>query len=176
MSIPSGAVYNRCRPVPPWNGSSSASQPRRATTRCSRGYRGKTDEGRGKRDEGRALGLAAALLLVPALLFSQQTTPTQSHPEVVNLTLKGVKSVKQSDLLTSIYTTASYCNSFLLKPFCWISKSKYFYTKKYLDHQELHRDVLRARVFYWKRGFREAEVDTARSEEHTSELQSRGHL
>jgi len=69
--------------------------------------------------------------------------------------------VKQSDLLSSIYTTASYCNSFLLKPFCLFSKSKYFYTKKYLDHQELHRDVLRARVFYWKRGFREAEVDTA---------------
>ena len=72
-----------------------------------------------------------------------------------------MKSVKQSDLLSSIYTTASYCNSFLLKPFCLFSKSKYFYTKKYLDHQELHRDVLRARVFYWKRGFREAEVDTA---------------
>ena len=69
--------------------------------------------------------------------------------------------MKQSDLLSSIYTTASYCNSFLLKPFCLFSKSKYFYTKKYLDHQELHRDVLRARVFYWKRGFREAEVDTA---------------
>ncbi|HEY3113110.1 MAG TPA: BamA/TamA family outer membrane protein [Gemmatimonadaceae bacterium] len=107
------------------------------------------------------------MLLVPALLLAQQTTSTQTHPEVVNLTLKGVKSVKQSDLLSSIYTTASYCNSFLLKPFCWISKSKYFYTKKYLDHQELHRDVLRARVFYWKRGFREAEVDTA--------VVSRGH-
>jgi len=72
-----------------------------------------------------------------------------------------VKSVKQSDLLASIYTTASYCNSFLLKPFCWISKSKYFYTKEFLDHQELQRDVLRMRVFYWKRGYREAEVDTA---------------
>jgi outer membrane protein assembly factor BamA len=72
-----------------------------------------------------------------------------------------VKNLKQSDLLQSIYTTASYCNSFILKPFCWISKSKYFYTKKYLDHQELERDVLRVRVFYWKRGYREAEVDTA---------------
>ena len=80
---------------------------------------------------------------------------------MVNLTLKGVKSVKQSDLLQSIYTTASYCNSFILKPFCWISKSKYFFTRKYLDRQELERDVLRVRVFYWKRGYREAEVDTA---------------
>jgi outer membrane protein assembly complex protein YaeT len=44
---------------------------------------------------------------------------------------------------------------------CWISKAKYFYTKKYLDPKELGRDVLRIRIFYWKRGYREAEVDTA---------------
>jgi outer membrane protein insertion porin family len=72
-----------------------------------------------------------------------------------------VKVVKQSDILSNIYTTASYCNSFILKPFCWISKSKYFYTRKYLDHKELERDVLRMRIFYWKRGYRETEVDTA---------------
>jgi len=72
-----------------------------------------------------------------------------------------VHVVKQSELLQNIYTTASSCNSIILKPFCWISKSKYFFTKKYLDHKELERDVLRARVFYWKRGYREAEVDTA---------------
>jgi len=100
--------------------------------------------------------------LVPALLFSQETAPTlPSHPEVVNLTLKGVKAMKQSDLLQSIYTTSSHCNSFLLVPFCWINKAKYLYTKNYLDHKELERDVLRVRVFYWKRGYREAEVDTA---------------
>jgi outer membrane protein insertion porin family len=72
-----------------------------------------------------------------------------------------VKVVKQSDLLQSVYTTASHCNSLIVAPFCWISKAKYFYTKKYLDHMELERDVLRVRVFYWKRGYREAEVDTA---------------
>ena len=71
-----------------------------------------------------------------------------------------MKVVRQSDLLQSIYTTSSHCNGFLLVPFCWISKAKYFYTKNYLDHKELERDVLRARVFYWKRGYREAEVDT----------------
>src|SRR5438105_6962631 len=146
MSTPLDAAYNRCRPVPLWNGSSSASQRRRVTTRCWKGCRREAGGGRREAGSGAALA-AAAILLIPALVFAQQTTPTETHPEVVNLTLKGVKSVKQSDLQASIYTTASYCNSFLLKPFCWISKSKYFYTKKYLDHQELHRDVLRARVF-----------------------------
>jgi len=79
----------------------------------------------------------------------------------VNLTLKGVNVVKESELRQSIHTTASHCNSFILKPFCWISKAKYFYTKKYLDREELKRDPLRIQVFYWKRGYREATVDTA---------------
>jgi len=72
-----------------------------------------------------------------------------------------VKVVRKDELLQNIWTTASYCNSFILKPFCWISKSKYFYTRKYLDRKELERDVLRVRIFYWKRGYRETEVDTA---------------
>jgi outer membrane protein insertion porin family len=109
-----------------------------------------------------ALAWAGALLFVPAVLASQAAQPAvASHPEVVNLTLKGVKVMKPADLLQSISTTSSHCNSFVLVPFCWISKAKYFYTKKYLDHKELERDVLRVRVFYWKRGYRDAEVDTA---------------
>ena len=99
------------------------------------------------------------------MLFAQQPQTSEplipAHPEVVNLTLKGVKVVKASELESSIYTTASHCNSIILKPFCWFSKSKYFFTKKYLDHDELQRDVLRIRIFYWKRGYREADVDTA---------------
>ena len=100
--------------------------------------------------------------MIPTLLFSQQTAPKKpSNPEVVNLTLKGVHVVRRDELLQNIYTTASYCNSFILKPFCMITKSKYFFTKKYLDHKELERDILRVRIFYWKRGYRETEVDTA---------------
>lgn len=120
--------------------------------------------------------LAAALIVVSAACHSKQTAPSGPtpapgspaaqrqapvHPEVVNLTLKGVKAVRLDDLLTNIYTTASHCNSFILKPFCLISKSKYFFTKNYLDHDELERDVLRVQVYYWKRGYRETEVDTA---------------
>jgi outer membrane protein insertion porin family len=102
------------------------------------------------------------MLFLPAALASQNASPAAAkNPEVVNLTLKGVKVVRKDELSTNIYTTASYCNSFILKPFCWISKSKSFYTRKYLDHKELERDVLRIRIFYWKRGYRETEVDTA---------------
>jgi exodeoxyribonuclease-3 len=47
-----------------------------------------------------------------------------------------------------------------LTPLCWISKAHYIFRRQYLDHAELKRDVLRIKVFYWKRGFRETEVDT----------------
>ena len=74
--------------------------------------------------------------------------------------LNGVHSVKLEDLRLSIATDRSHCSSFILKPICLINKSKYFYKRKYLDHSELKRDVVRIKVFYWKRGFRETQVDT----------------
>src|SRR6202171_1724592 len=157
MSTHSDAVFSKCHPVRQWSGSSSVSLPPQATTRCGKAYR----PSRSMRTRVSAL-LAGALFLAPARLASQESVlKGPSHPEVVNLTLKGVKAMKTADLLQSIYTTPSYCNSFILTPFCWISKSRYFYTRKYLDHKELERDVLRIRIFYWKRGYRETEVDTA---------------
>src|SRR4051812_39290394 len=103
MSTPSDAAYNRCRPVPLWNGSSNASRRRQATTRCWKDCRreargGRREAGRreaGRREAGRRARitvLVAAILLVPTLLLSQQTAPATpapgapTHPEVVNLT------------------------------------------------------------------------------------------
>ena len=37
-----------------------------------------------------------------------------------------------------------------------VSRSPTFVDRKYLDRDELRRDVLRVLVFYWKRGYREA--------------------
>jgi len=111
----------------------------------------------------RLFGLPAFLVAFPALLGSQPTANNKApsvNPEVVQLKLNGVHSVKQKDLLLNIATDQSHCNSFILRPICVISKAKYFYKRKYLDHSELKRDVVRIKVFYWKRGFREAQVDT----------------
>jgi outer membrane protein insertion porin family len=109
----------------------------------------------------RALSAAlfGALLLAPSPASAQNKAPDK--PEVVKLTLKGVHVVKQDDLLHSISTSQSHCNSLVLKPVCLITKSKFVFSKEYLDHDELKRDVLRMRVFYWKRGYRDTEVDTA---------------
>ncbi len=94
-----------------------------------------------------------------------QSQPNQKQlnrdPEVTRLRFQGVHVMKTEELEQSVSTEASHCKSFLLKPFCLISKSKYVYEKKYLNHDELARDVLRLRVFYWKRGYRDTQVDTA---------------
>ena len=105
--------------------------------------------------------LLVSLFLVTGALPAQEKKARPINPQVVKLDLKGVKVVKEDELLKSIATTRSHCNSFILKPFCWISKAKYFYTKKYFDQEEFDRDVLRIKVFYWKRGYREAAVDTS---------------
>jgi outer membrane protein assembly complex protein YaeT len=113
--------------------------------------------------KGWVSGVAAALLLLPATLASQTTAPVSQEPpktEVDRLVFKGVKSVDKKELKASIATDASHCVSVLLTPLCLITHAHYVYTRRFLDHDELKRDVLRARVFYWKRGFRETQVDT----------------
>lgn len=104
----------------------------------------------------------AALLLCPGVLASQApASPSDSRPsEVTKLNLKGVKSVDPKELRLSIATDASRCVSVILTPLCWMTKSRFFYTRRYLDHDELARDVLRTRVFYFKRGYRDTQVDT----------------
>jgi len=95
-------------------------------------------------------------------LSAQSVSPEKSpSPEVLKLRVRGVKHVDQHDLEKSISTTASRCNSPLLLPFCFISKSPIFVEKHYLDRKEFQRDVLRIRVYYWRAGYREATVDTS---------------
>ena len=108
-------------------------------------------------------GLAVALLLLPGSLASQTNAPVSKEPpkqEIDRLTFKGVKAVNKQELAKSLSTDDSDCASVLLYPLCLITHAHYVYTRRYLDHEELARDVLRARVFYWKRGYRETQVDT----------------
>jgi outer membrane protein assembly factor BamA len=107
------------------------------------------------------LGAIAALLTVGRSGTAQSRDDDQSErPEVRSLTLSGVRFVNRDELLQSIATSASRCQNILLTGFCLLSHSDRIWEKEYLDRTELRRDVLRIRVFYWKRGYREAQVDT----------------
>jgi outer membrane protein assembly factor BamA len=106
------------------------------------------------------LVVAAGLAVAPSSLYAQSGDQREA-PEVVRLEVRGVHGVNRRDLEASIATSATRCKSPLLFPFCAVSKSGLFVHKKYLDKDEFRRDVLRVLVFYWKRGYREAQVDTA---------------
>jgi outer membrane protein assembly factor BamA len=109
-----------------------------------------------------------ALVLVASAFASAAPLAAQAHrdvsptPEVRKLVLAGVsKAIDKDELRANIYTTATSCESALLSLVCKFSRWRAIENRHYLDRQELRRDVLRIRVFYYKRGFRETEVDTA---------------
>jgi outer membrane protein insertion porin family len=108
----------------------------------------------------RRLALAWACVVACATAVSAQAhEPPQ--PEVRRIVLDGVTHVDVYDLQQSISTRASRCRSFVIAFFCWFSRSPTFQDKYYLDHDELARDIVRIRLYYWKRGWRETEVDTS---------------
>ena len=109
----------------------------------------------------RLFALVAAALVAAPLAAQSRRDDQIERPEVVDLKLAGVKSVNRDDLEASISTDESGCNSAIQLPLCWISKNSLWYTRAYLDRTELARDLLRIRVFYWRRGYRETQVDTA---------------
>jgi outer membrane protein assembly factor BamA len=116
---------------------------------------------------------------IPALLAARgaraQSTPPEdrTHPVVDAVTFVGVtKVVDKKDMASGLATQPSGCKSLLLKPFCLFTKSHLVYDTRTLDHVELARDVVRIKVYYYRRGFRETEVDTvvARARNHTNRV------
>lgn len=86
--------------------------------------------------------------------------PVGRGPLITRVELRGVKHVDQKELIAGIVTRASECRTFLYTPICWLTKSDRFYQQRFLDALELRRDVLRLRLYYWLRGYRDAQVTT----------------
>jgi outer membrane protein insertion porin family len=103
--------------------------------------------------------LASAVAAPP--LIAQRAPEISATPEVRKLEFNGVESVDEDQLERSISTSQTRCISVILTPICRFARFRGFEERHYLDHKELQRDVLRIRVFYFRHGFREAQVDTA---------------
>lgn len=108
------------------------------------------------------LAVALCALALPAAASAQRSPVEQDHPEVKELVLAGVESVDRSELKRNIATSESECLNLVVKVFfCWFSHAPAFYEREYLDREEMRRDMLRIRVFYYKRGYRHTTVDTS---------------
>lgn len=103
------------------------------------------------------LSIALILALAPPL---QSQDDEMERPEVEKIEFSGVESVDEEELLEALATQESSCRSVLLYPICLVTDHPWFVQRRYLDQPEFERDLLRIRVFYWRRGYREAQVDT----------------
>jgi outer membrane protein insertion porin family len=92
---------------------------------------------------------------------SAQTPVADPHPLVERVAFKGVRAVNANDLQNTISTQPSRCRAFFLTPICLLTHNHLFESRHYLDHAELKQDVVRIKVFYWLRGYRHTQVDTA---------------
>jgi outer membrane protein assembly complex protein YaeT len=114
---------------------------------------------------GRLPALVVAVLIAAATPWgspavAQTSAVSRGNPEISELTLKGVHAVDPDELRMNISTDESHCTSVLLKPICVFSKSPLFYKHVSLNRAELARDMLRVMVFYYRRGYRDTQVDT----------------
>ncbi len=110
--------------------------------------------------------LAATLLLVAAPLLARAQSPTRpvlgvhDSMDVTSLSFEGAHEVSTSDLKTVIFTRTSSCRLILIAPLCALSPQLLFIDRRRTTPEALGEDITKLRVYYWRRGFREATVDT----------------
>lgn len=102
---------------------------------------------------------ALALLLAAPSVARAQTRPVADQKKVASVVFDGRSAIPRSVIADSIVTKASRCRGFVLVPLCAVSHASFFYEEHTLDPEELPRDVLRIRVMYFRKGYREARVE-----------------
>jgi outer membrane protein insertion porin family/translocation and assembly module TamA len=108
-----------------------------------------------------ALAVVASAFAAPSLSAQLVRRDVAPAPEVVSVEFRGAtKAIDLVELQADIYTEPTQCKSFVLVLFCRLTRFPVFHDRHYLNRQELKRDVLRVRVFYYREGYREAQVDT----------------
>jgi outer membrane protein insertion porin family len=109
-----------------------------------------------------ALALVVSAFAAPNLVAQFPHKDLAPAPEVADVVFDGAtKAIDLTELQLSIYTEPTRCRSLVLTPFCKFTPYRGFVERHYLNRQELKRDVLRIRVFYYREGYREAQVDTS---------------
>lgn len=103
-------------------------------------------------------GLLLALLVPGAPDLAAQA----GQLEITSLRFVGNASFSDRALAGAIVTRATECRTKLVQPFCWAG-ADWARRPAFLDQRTLRRDAARIRLFYYRRGYREAQVDTALS-------------
>ena len=107
----------------------------------------------------RALLVAVPLLLAPAQLLAQ----APPERELAKLSFEGNEAFSDKELAAAIINAATTCKTFLFVapiPLCPFTDWGIAHNRRNLNSKELPLDMLRLRVFYRQRGYRQVVVDT----------------
>src|SRR3954464_13475749 len=96
--------------------------------------------------------------MLPAALRAQAPDSVQVH----SLKFEGPRIIPDALLSTAIVSTQTTCVNTALKPLCLFGIGQ---DRQYVDARVLAADIVRLRLFYYQRGYRQATVslDTTRS-------------
>jgi len=114
----------------------------------------------------RPIGTRTALALSAILLAARpHSAAAQFHPdrEVVGLEFDGNSTFDDAQLEAAIITERTHCKTFLFTfpfPLCPFTNWGFAHHRAFLEEDELPLDVLRLKLFYRQRGYRDARVDT----------------
>lgn len=104
--------------------------------------------------------LAAAAALLALAAPPEAAGQAAGDREVVALRFEGNDAYSDARLATAVATGETTCKSTLLSPLCALTDWGFAHDRAYLEGRQLAADVLRLRLFYRQRGYREVRVDT----------------
>ncbi|MEO5814590.1 MAG: BamA/TamA family outer membrane protein [Gemmatimonadaceae bacterium] len=107
----------------------------------------------------------AATLLVLCNESARAQTPAVPRGKYDSITVStisfpGAVSVSIDDLRRPLFTRASPCRLPFLIPLCKLSASQVIVDRRRTTSAALADDLDKLRIYYWLRGFREAQIDT----------------
>jgi outer membrane protein assembly factor BamA len=111
--------------------------------------------------------LAASLLAAPSAAAAQSAGAADrprvglhDSIDVASLEFDGAHAVSPDDLKRVIFTRTSSCRLVFLAPICRFTATQLFTDRRRTTPAALGEDITKLRVYYWRRGFRDAQVDT----------------
>ena len=104
--------------------------------------------------------LAAAPIAARAQASVTPVAAVHDSMDVSALTFDGAHAVSPADLKRVIFTRTSSCRLIFIAPLCAISSNLIFIDRRRTTPEALGEDITNLRVYYWRRGYREAAVDT----------------
>jgi outer membrane protein insertion porin family len=111
------------------------------------------------------LFLAALMAVLLAETTRAQLVPPkralQDSIDVASLAFDGALAISEADLKAVIFTRSSACRLMLLYPICRATPNLLFTDRRRTTRAALGDDITSLRVYYFRRGYRDARVDTA---------------